>query len=195
VAPFFFSDLCLHTGAMRLAAHRIMRSACACLWLATLMAPLAAACDRAASPAVPSTAAPSAAAAPVPPTAGSASLVIESFKVEPWPSGPTSDGWYFYLPTVVLREVGGKSAARLSALEFGLPNGDKNLISAAGCLLTNESRVVQAGQSWNSSQVYLYCLDLDSKTSLAGKSVTLTIRFKDENSVDGAVQGRTTVEN
>jgi len=167
----------------------------ACLCLATALIPLAAGCDSG-SPAAPSTPAasvPGASTNPAP-TSAAASLIVDSFEIEPWPGAVNSAGSYSYLPTVVLREVGGKSAAHLRSLTFSLPNRATEVIDT-GCLPTTQSRVVPAGQNWDTSEVYLYCLGLECSTNLAGASVKVVVAYTDDQGVSGQVESTVTVEN
>ncbi len=141
----------------------------------------------------PASPSPSSIPAPRSTRQSAATLTISSFEVN---AAGSSSGAYYYRPTMVLVETSGKSAATLQSIAFTSPAG--NLVVAAnypagqGCFLTSQSRTVPAGQSWDITSVYYYCLDI-GPFNLEGAQVRVTVNFADDQGRPGTVTGTTTV--
>jgi len=138
---------------------------------------------------------------PVPPPvpsvsspAANATVVVTSFEM-------TFDGMsgaaYVYRPSVELKETGGKSSVRITALWFSAAG---ELLGVTvdgplgkGCLLTEESRVIPAGGTWTTDMVYPYCLDPAAWTDVRGQQGAFTMHYIDESGSTGVVSGTTTI--
>lgn len=126
-----------------------------------------------------------------PPPAPATALSISSFDVH---FVEYYGGANWYTPAIVLAETTGNSPAILQSITFSMPNGDTVYIAndappGKGCFLTAESKQVPAGGTWSSDSVYGYCLDLDSRASLSGGHVGLTIKFSDLEGRTGEITG------
>jgi hypothetical protein len=119
-----------------------------------------------------------------------ATLEINAFTVKP--SG-ISSGMYWYLPSLRLTETGGRSAAKLISMTFALPGGDSFVIRGPGCFLAEKSDVVDTGQTWDLTSVYLYCLYIDSPVSLSGGDLDVSVYFTDQNGLPGTITASTRI--
>lgn len=148
------------------------------------------------SPARSGPPAPAPAPDPPPPQPAAATLVVSSFDVE---FQEVYGGSFWYFPAMVLTETTGQSAAALKSIVFSTADGQSFPIvndapPGMGCFLTNESKSVAAGASWDLSSVYGYCLDIDSRTDLSGREVTVVVTFTDEDGHVGTTKGVATVK-
>lgn len=146
--------------------------------------------------AVPSVPSPTPTPAPAPGDVAAATLAVSSFDVR---FAELFGGIYWYRPAMVLTETSGKSAATLQSISFRTYDGTRIDISndapaGQGCFLTPQSKVVPRGSSWDLSSVYWYCLDIDSRSDLAGRQISVDVTFTDEDGHAGTVSGTATVK-
>jgi hypothetical protein len=148
-------------------------------------------------PSATPSAAPSAPPDPAPaPVPSAASLVVSSFKLT---FGEVFERSYWYRPAMTLTETSGKSAAMLRSISFSFGNGGSVVVAndaapGKGCFLTDESKVVRAGASWDLASVYWYCLDIDSPADLSGGQISVTVSFTDEDGHVGIAKGTAIVK-
>lgn len=102
-------------------------------------------------------------------------------------------GWYFYQPTIVLRETSGQSGATLKEMMFLLPDGNTQLFTPTFCS-PRGSEAIGAGGRWESGIVAPYCLDITSRVAFGGQPLLLMVSFTDDKGVPGQATASTTFQ-
>lgn len=123
------------------------------------------ACGASGVPSSPTTHSDASQAPVVPkPTGPAAALEITRFALG---APVVHDGWYTYSPELGLKETTGIGGAEVTAVVYTEPNGNRTLVGTT-CL---NAPAVQAGGTWSSTSVYLYCRDVDSQSPIGSLAV------------------------
>jgi hypothetical protein len=125
-----------------------------------------------------------------------ATLAISSFDVRLAGFSGPDGSCCWYRPHLTLTETSGQSAATITSLVFSMPDGASIVVSGygiPGCFLSEGSSVVPSGGSWNINRLYVYCLDLDTPSEIAGQQVQVTVNFRDVEGHVSSVNGTATV--